>query len=314
MDHIHVALPDTALLVQLTKRYGQVTLEALTAVLCPLWIPVNSISRRVYKETGQNHWRATFSVRLDEHSRQVLVRGCTGKFVPGEFVDGERPWKEIAKGRIISVDEELGISTGEIYSGDSRKGTLEAAVGELSDGDYLEIDQYGASAKILSALAEYEFTRIALSEGFAVKRMPEDTARHLGAYRNYDFELSRGNQTKRVEAKSLWGTDTRYARLIHSKSTSKPAGPETSWTTQQIANYYPTSSCKYTTQDIFAVCMFLRTGKISDFAFAKSVPDDIRKYGLPRSSKYPDHVNQNPLCEIGNGAWFSSISEVWDLE
>ena len=104
----------------------------------------------------------------------------------------------------------------------------------------------------------------------------------------------------------------RFARLIHS-TTTRPSGVEAAWTDGQKANYYPTSSCKFTTQDIFAVGLFLRTGKIDDIAFARSVPQDVAPYGLPRSTGYPVHVHQNPLCDLGNGVWFATIDDVWDL-
>jgi hypothetical protein len=161
----------------------------------------------------------------------------------------------------------------------------------------LEIDQFGASAKVLSGLAEYYLMRQAEAEGYSVRRMPEDMARHLGVYANYDFEFSKNGQTKKVESKSLWGTKTSCARLIHSKTKG-----------------YRSSSCKFITQDIFAVSLFLRTGNITDFAFARSVPQSPeRPYGLPVVPKFPDHVTQNPPCEVGNGSWFGSIAEVWDL-
>src|SRR5690606_22116330 len=114
------------------------------------------------------------------------------------------------------------------------------------------------------------------------------------------------------EVKSLWGTNTSYARLIHS-TTSKPKGPANLWTPEQKRSYYPTSSCKFTTQDIFAVNLFLRTGNIREFAFARSVSNANKKYGLPYVREYPEHVNQNPLCEIGDGSWFGSLDEVWNL-
>jgi len=123
-------------------------------------------------------------------------------------------------------------------------------------------------------------------------------ARHIGVYAYYDFEIEKAEVVKKLEAKSLWGTNTRFARLIHSKDANQG---------------YPTSSCKFATQDFFAVSLFLRTGNIGDFAFARSVPDDIKPYGLPRAGKYPDHVNQNPTCQIGDGKWFGSLDEVWNL-
>lgn len=50
------------------------------------------------------------------------------------------------------------------------------------------------------------------------------------------------------------------------------------------------------------------------FAFAASVPatGDV-PHGLPVAPKHPDHVNQNPLCEIDDVVWFGSIRKVWDL-
>ena len=192
------------------------------------------------------------------------------------------------------------------------KDDLLKAIEGLTADDLWEVDQYGAAAKVLSALSEYYLVRYALSKGYEVVRMPEDMAKHLGFYANFDFQFKKDGVTKRVEVKSLWGTDTRRARLIHS-TTTPPKGPEASWTDDQKKNYYPTSSCKYATQDIFAVSLFLRTGGIEDFAFARSVPADEAKYGLPRSSNYPDHVSQNPLCEPGNGIWFADIDEVWKL-
>src|SRR5438874_12847644 len=126
------------------------------------------------------------------------------------------PWREIAKGRIIEVDRKDGLAQGEVYVG-SRKPLLAKAVDALSDSDYLEIDHYGASAKILSGLSEYTFVKYARSRGFTVQRMPEDMAAHLGSYANFDFLLERDGVAKKVEVKSLWGTNTGYARLIHSK-------------------------------------------------------------------------------------------------
>lgn len=242
---------------------------------------------------GELHWRASFSVKITAENRSALQRGRTGKFVPAAYCDGG-VWREIAKGRIIEVDLENKIAHGEIYTG-ARRQELEAALEVLELGDALEIDQYGASAKVLSGLTEYYLVQAGEAGGYSVRRMPEDTARHLGAYYNYDFEFEKDGVVRKVEVKSIWGTNTRYARLIHSLSPG-----------------YPTSSCKFDTQDIFAVSLFLRTGNIRDFAFARSVPRDVKPYGLPRAAKHPEHVNQNPLCEIGDGTWFATIDEVWD--
>jgi hypothetical protein len=292
------------------KRYGNVDPEALVAVLSPIVIPIKDINKTIYKEPRQTHWRATFRMDIDDSCKQLMQRGTTGKFVPREYVEENGLWRELCKGRIIDVDFDTNIAVGEIYVG-RQKIDLEAAINELDETDYLEIDQYGASAKVLSSLAEYYLAKHAEERGYNVRRMPEDTARHLGTYYNYDFEFEKKSVVKKIEAKSLWGTNTDYARLIHS-TTSKPKGPKKNWSREQKKTYYPTSSCKFSTQDIFAVNLFLRTGTITDFAFAKSVSIAESPTGLPFATAFPEHVNQNPLCKVDNKTWFSTIDEVWD--
>jgi hypothetical protein len=295
---------------QLLRRYAGATPEAFIDVLCPILIPIHSIDKRIFKQKGQSHYRATFAVAISEVNRQILCRGRTGKFVPSFFATAGA-WREIAKGRFIDIDVAAGLATGEIYTG-ARKVDLEQALEQLTTDDLLEIDQYGAAAKVLSGLAEHSLVRQLLLQGYQVRRMPEDMARHLGSYPNYDFEVSKNNEARKVEVKSLWGTNTLFARLIHS-TTSRPRGNPDEWTDEQRRNYYPTSSCKFSAQDIFAVSLFLRTGSIADFAFARSVPIDVHPHGLPRATEYFEHVNQNPLCEIGDGVWYASIDEVWNL-
>lgn len=303
--------PDEAMRL-LTRRY-EAEPEALIAVLCPLLVPIHTLDKRIFIVDGQTHARASFTVRVNQETSGVLVRGRTGKFVPASYGGGEPGWREIAKGRIIDLDTSTGIAQGEIYLGfGGREEDLAAAIADLSENDYLEIDQYGVAAKALSGLSEYYLVENLKARGFHVVRMPEDMAAHLGSYMNFDFIVERAGVTKRLEVKSLWGTNTAFARLIHS-TTTKPLGDPATWTLQQNANYYPTSSCKFATQDLFAVSMFLRTGNIKDFAFARSVPRDIQPHGLPRSRNYPEHVSQNPSCSIGDGTWFASIEEVWNL-
>ena len=280
---------------QLTSRYSGADPQALLQVLCPTLIPIQRLDKTVFKVPGENHFRASFWIAIDDSNEELIIRGRTGKFVPRDYAGGG-VWREIAKGRIIEVDHANGTAAGEVYVGGTRK-ELADALEQLTEGDYLEIDQYGAAAKVLSGLVEYSFAHIAKQSGYKVTRMPEDMARHLGVYYHYDFELERNDVMKRVEVKSLWGTNTRYARLIHSKTAE-----------------YPTSSCKFDTQDIFAVNLFLRTGDIRDFAFARSVPIEVKPHGLPPASNYPEHVNQNPSCEIGDGTWFGSLDEVWYLD
>ena len=293
----------------LTRRYTGTTLEALVAVLCPLLIPIRTIDAEITKRARENHYHASFTVEVTEDNHTVLQRGRTGKFVPAAFGDGRVAcWREIAKGRIVDVDESKALAFGEVYVGSGRR-KLERALEELTEADYLEIDQYGAAAKVLSGLAEYHLVEAVQASGYNVRRMPEDMAQHLGAYANYDFEFEKDRTVTKVEVKSIWGTDTDCARLIHS-TTTRPNGPQSSWTDSQRRNYYATSSCKFATQDVFAVSLFLRTGDIRDFAFARSVPNDEKPYGLPRAAKYPEHVSQNPECEVGDGVWFGTIDEV----
>ncbi len=295
---------------KIKKRYGDVEPEALEAVLAPIAIPIKDLDKTIIKLEGQSHWRATFRIDVDDSNIQFMQRGMTGKFVSQAYVENNGVWREICKGRIIEIDTINNVAVGEIYVG-KQKSHLKSALDELTEKDYLEIDQYGASAKVLSSLAEYYLAKHAEDRGYIVKRMPEDTARHLGTYYNYDFEFEKNGTVKKIEAKSIWGTNTDYARLIHS-TTTKPKGPESEWTEQQKKTYYPTSSCKFTTQDIFAVNLFLRTGNVKDFAFAKSVSIANDPNGLPYAAKFPEHVNQNPICKIDNKTWFATIDEVWD--
>ncbi len=285
----------------LTRRYGEVEPEALIKVLCPLHVRLRSLDRTI--ERVGTLWRASFSVEIDDESREVMQVGRTGKFIPAEHLEGG-PWREIAKGRVTHLSDDKTMAFGEVYLGGGGKAELATALETLADHDLLEIDQYGAAAKVLSALVEAELSTQLITAGYIVRRMPEDTAKHLGVYPSYDFEVERGGEVRKVEVKSLWGTNTRYARLIHSKSTGQDKGQP---------NFYATSSCKFATQDLFAVSLFLRTGNLRDFAFARSVPADVAKYGLPRATNFPDYVNQNPLCDVGDGVWFRSIEEVWNL-
>lgn len=295
----------------LMRRYGGATPDSLVTILCPLLIPIRTLDKTITRVPGQSHYRASFSLAITPENQGVIQVGRTGKFVPARFLAGTGPWKELAKGRIIEVDAAARVALGEVYTG-GRRDLLVDALAQLEPADLLEIDQFGAAAKVLSALVEYTLVEIAEAAGYSVKRMPEDMAQHLGNYANYDFEFEKNGVVKKVEAKSLWGTNTAFARLIHS-TTTPPTGDQAQWTDAQRRNYYPTSSCKFTTQDIFAVSLFLRTGNIREFAFARSVPRDVHAYGLPRATDYPEHVNQNPTCQVGDGTWFATLDEVWDL-
>jgi hypothetical protein len=283
---------------RLTKRYGNVTPKALESILCPVLIPIHTLDKTINKVAKQSHYRANFTIKIDADCEDLVAPGRTGKFVSKAYKDGG-VWREIGKGRILSVDRAAGVAEGEIYTGSaSKKSELEKVLAVLSQNDFLEVDQYGASAKVLSGLVEYSLVQVLKEAGYKVRRMPEDMAKHIGVYTYYDFEVEKKGVIKKLEAKSLWGTNVKFARLIHSKDPKQG---------------YPTSSCKFAAQDFFAVSLFLRTGSIRDFAFARSVPKDVKPYGLPRAGKFPEHVNQNPLCAVGDGTWFGSLDEVWKL-
>ena len=148
--------------------------------------------------------------------------------MPSSYGSGEPGWREIAKGRIINVDSTKSVAEGEIYLGFGGKADeLKLAIDQLTEKDFLEIDQYGVAAKALSGLTEYYLVEHLKSRGFEVLRMPEDMAAHLGSYMNFDFLIERKGVQKRLEVKSLWGTNTKFARLIHSTTTSPKGDPKT---------------------------------------------------------------------------------------
>jgi hypothetical protein len=158
----------------LTRRYTADP-EALIAVLCPLLVPIHTLDKTIRILPGQTHARATFTVQLTEENYGVLVRGRTGKFVPAGYGSGEPGWREIAKGRITIVDSNAGTAEGEVYLGfGGDEASLAEAIAQLSADDFLEIDQYGVSAKALSGLTEYYLVRDLKTRGYRVLRMPED--------------------------------------------------------------------------------------------------------------------------------------------
>jgi hypothetical protein len=266
----------------------------LAEVLTPLQVEILTIDLDSMMKRG-SAWSVMFEGQPGSTNTHV-VRGRTGKVVPKGSTVGDEPWREIIKARIHEADETKCV--GELHA--PRRADLEERLLQVDpEHVVLEIDRFGAAAKVESALTEVAFERQALAEDFLVWRMPEDTARHLGVYARYDFRLrdkSSGIE-RRFELKSLWGTDSRYARLISSKTKTNP-----------------TSSPRFDSQDFFAVNLWLRTGNISDIAFARSVPrSEQHPHGLPVAPSFPEHVNQNPLCDPGDGTWFRQIREVWDL-
>jgi len=303
--------PDYAELFRsISRRYGGSSPEIIRQVLEPLYIVVDDFDTEVTRD-GSGQWHGQFRIQIDDQTRQLVQPARTGKFVPAGFLSGREPWREICKGRFSAIDPVTEIATGEVYvgAGGTRDEIQKAVFTLIEHGAALEIDQFGASAKFLSALVEAELYRQLKNQGYVVRRMPEDTARHLGFYPSYDFHVEYpGRDSRRVEVKSLWGTDPRMARLIHSKSTGSIT------TARDPDQFYETSSCKFSAQDIFAVSLFLRTGHIGDFAFARSVPrTPVTPYGLPPAAKFPLYLSQNPYVNVGDGSWFPVIWDVWDL-
>jgi len=284
-----------ALADSLLARFRGATLEMLEEVLVPLQVPLADVGTDQVRY-GPGHG-VSFSVQIGNENPSV-IRGRSGKVIPREAASGRVTWKELVKARIHETGP--GWARGELHGGNKEE--LRQRLSGVHKGDILEIDRYGITAKLESALTEAALVKHALERGYTVTRMPEDIARHLGSYHHFDFLFRKGDVEKRVECKSLWGTDTRYARLIHSKGSN-----------------YKTSSCKFATQDIFAVNMWLRTGVITDFAFARSIMrTEARPYGLPPATikgggLLEEYVHQNPTVNLGDGVWFPAVDDVWNL-
>jgi len=113
-------------IARLLKRYCGATAEGLEAVLCPLLVPIETLDKKITKLKGQTHYRASFTVEITPENQSVLQIGRTGKFVPGKYLEGAA-WLEIAKGRIIRLDEAGGTAYGEVYTG-GKRGNLEEAL------------------------------------------------------------------------------------------------------------------------------------------------------------------------------------------
>lgn len=114
-------------LAEITKRYGNIDYIALKNVLCPILIPLHTIDKNIIRLSGQNHYRASFSIKIDDTNRQLMQPGRTGKFVPKLYFDGGG-WREIAKGRILEIDSITSIAKGEIYVGRAPKQVLKMAL------------------------------------------------------------------------------------------------------------------------------------------------------------------------------------------
>lgn len=284
----------------LLQRFGGATPEMLDRVLTPYRLRLVKIST---ESVGPTKTRTVFRAQVPKEVWTTFEEGTTGKVVPRDYVEGDSPWREVVKGRILhSLPDHV---DGELYFDGSR---LKAALAEVKLGDYLEVDPFGVTSKIESALCEAAFFLKAQEHGFNVTRMPENVAKHVGPQNYFDFRLEKNSVSYRVELKSLWGTDTTKARLIH--TVSRDGGGKNS--ARKDRQVWATSSCRFKDQDIFAVAMWLRTGCITDFAFALSVSsNDNRKWGLPKVPAHPSHVTQNPpISAPPSDPWTADLLEV----
>ena len=284
------------LVKNILKRYQGMREEAFESIFCPRVIPIKKIVNNVFLMPGQQHWRASFQIEIKEEYEDLIQVGREGTFVPASYAKGAGEWKNLAKGRIINVDRENGIAYGEVLFGNTKE-ELEVALLNLKEEDYLEIEEFEISEKITKALIEYNLAELAKKAGYSVAKLPMVRGKAADSPDEYPFEFTKDGVTKRIQVKSLWSEDPRYARLIHPKS-----------------NRYLTSSCKFDAQDLFAVSLYPRTGNTMDFAFAKSVSkaqDPV--HGLEEARGFAGFVTQNPECEIDNIVWFDSLDKVWQV-
>ncbi len=292
-------MPSKKTIELLLQRFGGATPEMLNRVLTPYRLRIKDIQGA---DSGKKT-RSVFSAEVPKDVWTIFEEGTTGKVVPRDHVEGTAPWKEVIKGRILrSFPDHV---EGELYFGGGR---LAAALSEVQVGDFLEVDPFGVTSKVESALCEAAFFLQARDLGFRVTRMPENVAKHVGTQNYFDFRLEKGSTVYRVELKSLWGTDTTKARLIH--TVSRDGGGKNS--TREDRQVWNTSSCRFKDQDIFAVSMWLRTGRVTEFAFALSASEDeCQGWGLPRVPNHPLHVTQNPVVPSPpSGPWTTDLLEV----
>ena len=277
----------------LLQRFGGATSELLDSVLAPHRLKITKIDL----PAGGRRATAKFEAEAPAHSGTIFEEGTTGKVVPQAHVEGASPWQELIKGRILKSDADR--VEGELYFDSAR---FKKAIAAVKVGDYLEVDPFGVTSKVESALCEAALYKKAKDLGFAVTRMPENVAKHIGTQNYYDFKLEKDGKVYRVELKSLWGTDTTKARLIHTVTKAGGTGKNSAREDRQT---WSTSSCRFKDQDLFAVGLWLRTGQIVDFAFALSVSDDDHpQWGLPKVPRHPAHVTQNPpISDPPRGPW-----------
>lgn len=292
-------------IAELVRRFRGATPEMIDRVLTPYRFPITKIGSEVKRAKSHRYVEFEASIPTDVWSE--LETGSSGKVVPKEYVEGTSDWKELLKARVHTCRD--GRICGELHlPGSGRFGTAREIV---KVGDYVEIDPFGVTSKVESALVEAAFFTICRDRGWIATRMPENVAMHFGTQNYYDFRLKKGSEIIRVELKSLWGTDTTQCRLIHTKSREGGTGKNAARADRQI---WRSSSCRFHDQDIFAVNLWLRTGSIMDFAYAVSVPSDIdQDWGLPATRNYPEHVVQNIVVpDPPSGLWTPDLETAID--
>lgn len=293
------------IVAELARRFKGATPKMIDRVLTPYRFPITHIGTMVKK--SRSHRYVEFEATIPGDTWSELEKGSSGKVVPKEYVEGTADWRELLKARVHTCRG--GKVLGELHLPGS--GRFTAAREIVKIGDFVEIDPFGVTSKIESALVEAAFFTMCRDRGWSTTRMPENVAMHFGTQNYYDFRLTKGSEVIRVELKSLWGTDTTLCRLIHTKSREGGRGKNAARSDRQI---WRSSSCRFHDQDIFAVNLWLRTGRITDFAYALSVPSDLdRTWGLPATRNYPEHVVQNiTVSDPPSGVWTSDLESAMD--
>ena len=152
-------MPSHATIDGLLKRFGGATVEMLDRVLTPYRL------RLVEVKIGADGRSGKFVAKVPRDAWSAFEEGTTGKVVPGAHVEHGGPWREVIKARILET--RAGKVSGELYFVPAR---IKVALAEVKKGDYIEIDPFGVTSKIESALCEAAFFQTAREQGFVAKR------------------------------------------------------------------------------------------------------------------------------------------------
>jgi len=155
-----------ALVEALLRRFRGATLDMLEEVLLPLQLPISAVGQEIKKQGSA--WSVDFAAPVHEES-PFIARGRSGKVISCASAGGDENWCELIKARIHK--SENGLATGEMHA--ARKGELEERLQSVRVGDILEVDRFGITAKLESALTEAALVQHGLARGYKVTRMPE---------------------------------------------------------------------------------------------------------------------------------------------